>query len=126
MNKIHNNLTIENLIKTDWFNQFDRKQQEQIISGLDSNIDVLIYAKPEFDWEQMKEIRLGLEKNLNVSFYAITDFNNYRMYELRKLLERNAIDFSEFGNLTEEEAYQRKLELTIKEIEDSIDHFYEG
>ena len=74
----------------------------------------------------MKEIRLGLEKNLNVSFYVNPVFNNYQMYELRRLLERNAIDFSDFENLTEEQAYQRKLELAIKEIEDSIDPFYEG
>ena len=30
MSKIQNNLTIENLIKTEWFNQFDIEQQEQI------------------------------------------------------------------------------------------------
>ena len=30
MNKIYNNLTIENLIKTDWINQFDELQQEEI------------------------------------------------------------------------------------------------
>ena len=28
MNKIHNNLTIETLIKTDWFNQFDEFQKK--------------------------------------------------------------------------------------------------
>ena len=30
MNKIYNNLTIENLIKTEWFNQFNEYQKEQI------------------------------------------------------------------------------------------------
>ena len=98
---------------------------EQIRIGLLKKVDVSVYSKKEFDWEQMKEIRLGLEKNLNVSFYVNPGFNNYQMYELRKLLERNAIDFSQFKNLTEEEAYKRKLELAIKEIEDSIDPFYE-
>ena len=29
MNKIHNNLNIENLIKTDWFNQFDGNQKKR-------------------------------------------------------------------------------------------------
>ena len=123
---MNNNLNIENLIKTEWFNQFDKKQRRIIEEGLEKNLDVSIYAKTDFTWMQMKEIRLGLEKNLNVSFYVNPGFNAHQMYELRRLLERNAIDFSEFENLTEEQAYQRKLELAIKEIEDSIDPFYEG
>ena len=49
MEKIYNNLSIENLIKTDWFNQFDKNQQ-QIIIGLEEKIDVSIYAKKEFTW----------------------------------------------------------------------------
>ena len=49
MNKIYNNLNIENLIKTEWFNQFDEKQKEQISFGLEDNLDVFIYAKPEFN-----------------------------------------------------------------------------
>ena len=28
MNKTHNNLNIENLVKTEWINQFNKKQQE--------------------------------------------------------------------------------------------------
>ena len=34
MNKIHNNLTIENLAKTDWIKQFNRKQRKIIKEGL--------------------------------------------------------------------------------------------
>ena len=74
MNKIHNNLTIENLIKTDsfkqltveqkeellknsqWFNIFEEFQQKQILKGLKDNLDVSIYAKKEFNYLQMQEI----------------------------------------------------------------------
>ena len=74
MNKIHNNLTIENLIKTDsfkqltveqkeellknsqWFNNFEEFQQKQILKGLKDNLDVSIYAKKEFNYLQMQEI----------------------------------------------------------------------
>ena len=70
MEKIHNNLNIENLIKTEWFNQFNISQKEEILQGLKENLDVSIYAKPEFDWEQMREIRFGLEDNVDVSIYA--------------------------------------------------------
>ena len=70
MNKIYNNLNIENLKKTEWFNQFLEFEQEEILKGLKNNLDVSIYAKPEFDMSEMREIRLGLENNLDVSWYA--------------------------------------------------------
>ena len=60
MEKIYNNLSIENLINTDWFNQFNNYQKEQIRLGLKDNLNVLLYAKKEFDDKQMKEIRLKL------------------------------------------------------------------
>ena len=66
MNKIHNNLTVENLIKTEWFNQFDKGQQEQIRKGLEDNLDISIYAKPELNYYQMHQIRKGLKDNLVV------------------------------------------------------------
>ena len=49
MNKIYNNLTVDNLIKTDWFNQFTYSEQEEIRKGLEANIDVSIYTDPEFN-----------------------------------------------------------------------------
>ena len=70
MNKIYNNLSTENLIKTDWFNQFDEYQQQEILEGLKNNVDISIYAKTEFDKCQMFEIKKGLENNIDVSIYA--------------------------------------------------------
>ena len=61
MKKIYNNLNIDNLMKSEWFNQFDKEQQKEIRYGLEDNLDVLIYANPEIDWEEMKEIRENLE-----------------------------------------------------------------
>ena len=62
MNKIYNNLTIDNLMKTEWFKQFSISQKEQIKCGLEDNLDVSIYAKTKFDWQEMKEIRLKLQR----------------------------------------------------------------
>ena len=62
MEKIYNNLSIENLIKTDWFNQFDKNQQQIIIIGLEENLDVSIYANPEYSWRNMRKIRNYLLK----------------------------------------------------------------
>ena len=62
MEKIYNNLSIENLLKTDWFNQFDKNQQQIIIIGLEENLDVSIYANPEYSWRNMRKIRNYLLK----------------------------------------------------------------
>ena len=67
MKKIHNNLNIENLIKTEWFNQFSNLQKISIICGLKDNVDVSIYAKKEFQFHQMEEIREGLKNKIDVS-----------------------------------------------------------
>ena len=60
MKKIYNNLSIENLEKTEWFKQFDRNQQSEIRLGLEDNLDVFLYAKKELNVWQMEEIRLKL------------------------------------------------------------------
>ena len=86
MNKIHNNLTIENLIKTEWFNQFNKQQKDQILKGLEANLDVFIYAKPIFNWKQMSEIRFGLEKKLDVSIYAKPEITADMMFRIREEL----------------------------------------
>ena len=97
MNKIYNNLSMENLVKTEWFNQFDEEQKEQITLGLNNNVDVFIYAKPDFKWDQMLLIRRGLEKNLDVSIYAKEYFNFYQMTVLKDGLENN-VDVSIYAN----------------------------
>ena len=90
MEKIYNNLNIENLIKTDWFNQFSEAQQEEIRMGIENNVDISIYAKKEFDEYQMAEIRIGLEENLDVSIYAKKEFNWQQMVEIREGLEKES------------------------------------
>ena len=87
MEKIYNNLSIENLKKTEWFNQFNENQKHRIIKGLNDNLDVSIYAKPEFDWLQMEQIRKGLENNLDVSKYAKPEISWREMEQIRKKLE---------------------------------------
>ena len=42
----------------------------EIRDGVNNNLDVSIYAKPEFNWEQMKEIRKGLEDGLDMGKYV--------------------------------------------------------
>ena len=60
MSKIYNNLSIETLIKTAWFNQFDKNQKYEIMKGIEADLDVSYYSYSKFDWREMKQVRLGL------------------------------------------------------------------
>ena len=62
MNKIYNNLNIENLSKTEWFKQFDKEQQNEVLKGLEANLDISKYANSEIGYEEMNEIRKELLK----------------------------------------------------------------
>ena len=89
MNKIYNNLSIANLTNTEWFNQFNLYEQEEIIWGLEANLDVSFYAKPGYNWKQMMQIRKGLENNLDVFIYAKPEFHEAQMHEIRLGLLKN-------------------------------------
>ena len=92
MEKIYNNLSVENLTKTDWFKKFNVHQKYEISEGLKDNLDISIYAIPEFSWQQMSEIRGGLRNNLDVSCYAKPGFDDFQMEQIReKLLKKSTL-----------------------------------
>ena len=127
---IYNNLTMENLIKTEhfksmnreqrkeiienssWFFQFHYYKQEEISSGIDKGVDISIYAKDEYNWKQMAEIREGLERNLNVSVYKNSNYHWTQMQEIRLGLLDN-LDTSVYANpkIDYEEMKKIRLEL---------------
>ena len=88
MNRIYNNLSVENLIKTDWIEQFDEAQQREIKSGIENKVNLSVYAKTDYDSFQMFEIRIGLQGNLDVSLYANPDFGPTEMNLIRTGLKK--------------------------------------
>ena len=84
MNKIHNNLTIDNLVKSGWLSLFNKGQQEEIKLGIENNVDIFIYAKKEFDRDQMREIRFGLVEKVDISIYAKSCFDAEQMWFIRR------------------------------------------
>ena len=90
MNKEYNNLTIDNLMRTEWFNQFDEYQQRKIKQGIRNKLDISWYAKKEFNWLQMEQIRLGLLYNLDVSVYAKKEIPSDKMFKIRENLLRES------------------------------------
>lgn len=75
------------------FYQFDKGQQEQIILGLENNVDISIYAKDCFDPVQMEEIRKGLEDKLDVSIYAKKEYDWTQMRQIRLALKSGSCIF---------------------------------
>ena len=99
MKKIYNNLSIENLVRTDWINQFNQDQRREISYGIRSNLkNIEIYAKKEYKAEQMTEIRMGLTSNIDVSFYANPVFDWRQMEQIRQGLEL-CLDVSVYSNV---------------------------
>ena len=83
MNKIYNNLNIDNLLKSGWLSLFNKGQQEEIKLGIENKVDILIYAKKEFDRDQMREIRFGLVEKVDISIFAKSCFDAEQMCFIR-------------------------------------------
>ena len=90
MDKEYNNLTMDNLMRTEWINQFDEYQIRKIKQGLRSKVDISWYAKKEFNWLQMEQIRLGLIYDLDVSKYAQPEIPSDKMFKIREKLLRES------------------------------------
>lgn len=80
--KLANNLQIEQLLKTDWANQFNKNQLYRIREGLDHNLDVSIYAKPTLAAEHMREIVKGLKQGFDMTKYASGDYSEDQISQI--------------------------------------------
>ena len=94
---------------------FNKEQKFQIEVGLQKNLDVSWYAKPEYHWLKMQIIRMGLEKGLSVSIYAKPDYNAFQMEQLRLgLLNDIKVDFYLNPTINWKEMQRIRLELDRK------------
>lgn len=71
-----------NLNKLDIFDYF---QQEEIRKGLEKNLDVSVYARPDLPYNIMRQLRKGLEKGYNLTPYI--SYGVGALCELRKSME---------------------------------------
>ena len=121
MKKEFKNLTVDNLIKTEWFNQFDKKQKKLIIEGLQENLNIFLYAKTKYRWEQMAHLKAGLKKNLDISIYANPEFNNFQMNEIRLGLQ-DGLDVSVYAKPEIDCGQMKKIrEELLKKIKKNVD-----
>ena len=87
-------------------NVFGLDQLEQIKRGLEFEVDVSLYAKPQFSKQQMMEIMNGLRLGLNVSWYADPAFSLDQMETIKGGLE-DGLDVSLYA----------KPELPVEEMD---------
>lgn len=78
-------------------NMFTARQMDEINEGLESEVDVSIYADPKFNWDQMREIREGLEQGLDISIYADPKFDEDQMQQIRLGLQ-SGVDVSQYAD----------------------------
>lgn len=126
MNKIYNNLNMDNLVKSNWFSLFNKGQQEEIKLGIENNVDIFIYAKKEFDRDQMREIRFGLVEKVDISIYAKSCFDAEQMWFIRRgmnegidvsIYAKSSISWQEMKEIKEqliEEKYNEKRTQKLK------------
>lgn len=55
--KLIGQLSIDNLLGTDWEDQFDIHQLREIYEGVRQQIDVMIYANPQYHHQIMSNLK---------------------------------------------------------------------
>lgn len=63
---------------------FSEAQTDEISLGMDSGVDVSIFAKAELNAACMYQLRLGLAEGLNMAPYAKADYDWFQMEEIRR------------------------------------------
>lgn len=93
--KLSNNLTLEQLLESDWADQFNRAQLSEIRTGLNRNIDVY-YTDPSIKSDKMKVLRHASENGINLLEYA----KDFSVQQLEALLEgaKHKIDYKMYAN----------------------------
>ena len=79
--------------KSNWQQEFDEKQLNQILLGFENNLtpeQIAVYADPKFDNAQMRQIRTGFKNGLTmeqVAVYADPKFDSKQMEQIQKGFE---------------------------------------
>lgn len=96
--KLANNLQVEQLLNTDWANQFNKYQLHHIREGLNNNLDVSIYTKSELSDDQMRQLVTGLKQGFDMTKYASGEYSEDQLRQIVFGLEQG-LDVSEFDEV---------------------------
>lgn len=93
---------------------FTPDQADEIQEGLESGLDVSVYAKKEFLAIQMRQILLGLLEKLPVEKYASTEYDWFQMEEIRLGLQ-DGLNISVYANPAISYDRMRQIRLGLKD-----------
>jgi hypothetical protein len=82
-----------NRISPSLLTRLNTDQKNEIISGINSGIDVSVYAKPELDHMQMRQVRKALENGFDFARYARPEFSPMQMDQIMQGIQ-SGIDVS--------------------------------
>lgn len=88
--KLIGQLSIDNLLGTDWEDQFDVHQLREIYNGYRHGVDVLVYATPRYRGEVMQHLKLILlekPENINKAIEIVNNAEFKFKYKLERLRE---------------------------------------
>ncbi len=100
---------------------FSEAQIDEIGLGMDSGIDVAIYAKAELNAACMYQLRLGLTEGLNMAPYAKIDYDWFQLEEIRRGLSLG-LDVSRFDAPTIEADRMHELRLALENGSDITEY----
>lgn len=93
---------------------FTPDQVDEIQEGLESGLDISVYAKKEFLAIQMRQILLGLKEKLAVEKYASAEYDWFQMEEIRLGL-KDGVDISVYANPVISYDRMRQIRLGLKD-----------
>lgn len=98
-------------------------QMRQIRYGLEDGLDVSLYNDEKYDWFQMEEIRRGIKSGVDISIFSKETYSYEVMREIRKALEDN-IHIEKFAFIGADKL--RELHLAILDKQDIMPYIKEG
>lgn len=88
--RLINQLTIDNLLNTDWEDQFDVHQLREIYDGVKHHIDVMIYANPRYHHVIMANLKFVMTAKpecINDTLRIANDDTLTRKEKIQKISE---------------------------------------
>ena len=99
---------------------FNDAQIQEIVAGIEADVDVHAYCKLEFDAKQMHEIRLGLEHDIPVTTFAKPELSADQMWIIRHVVEGCGSDLGLSGDVRHmfAEFFAVNVDPTLTEVTD--------
>lgn len=94
--------------------KLDLQQLTEVRKGLESNVDVSKYMKPELHWTMMREYRLEMEQNTDLTKYIKEKYNIDQLEQLR-LGMAAGVDITQYDSKSYSAEQMKQLRMGLEE-----------